>query len=206
MTHDREAMVSEESQRFRTLVADPPWPLKWSNGTWRENGRGERSILKKRDIGYPTMSIEEICALGVGPLAEDDSHLYLWTPDRFLIDGDAGRVARAWGFDPLRLLVWKKSGFGLGTFPRPQHEAVLVCRRGSLALQVRDVGSVHDWKLRYQRSGATAGRLHSGKPDGFLDLVERASPGPYLELFARRNRLGWSTWGNQALEHVEVTP
>lgn len=45
---------------------------------------------------------------------------------------------------------------------------------------------------------------HGQKPEAFLDLVESVSPGPYLELFARRNRLGWDTWGNEALEHVEV--
>jgi N6-adenosine-specific RNA methylase IME4 len=45
---------------------------------------------------------------------------------------------------------------------------------------------------------------HSRKPDAFLDLVEQVSPGPYLELFARRNRLGWDTWGNQSFEHVEI--
>jgi N6-adenosine-specific RNA methylase IME4 len=45
---------------------------------------------------------------------------------------------------------------------------------------------------------------HSQKPEAFLDLIERVSPGPYLELFARRNRLGWDTWGDQALQHVEV--
>lgn len=46
---------------------------------------------------------------------------------------------------------------------------------------------------------------HSQKPEAFLDMVESISPGPYLELFARRNRLGWDTWGNESLEHVDLT-
>ncbi len=46
---------------------------------------------------------------------------------------------------------------------------------------------------------------HSAKPEAFLDLVEQVSPGPYLEMFARRNRLGWDTWGNEALNHVSLT-
>ena len=191
---------------YRTIVADPPWPIPWTNGSWRTNGRGERSELRKRDLGYPTMSIEEIAALSVGEIAEPDAHLYLWTPDRFLIDGDAGRVARAWGFEPLRLLIWEKNQIGLGTFPRPKHEPVLICRRGSLAFQVKNVGSVQAWPVRFERTGRTVGRVHSGKPEAFLDLVERASPGPYLELFARRRRMGWHVWGNQVDSDVELVP
>ena len=45
---------------------------------------------------------------------------------------------------------------------------------------------------------------HSAKPDAFIDIVEQVSPGPYLEMFARRQRLGWDTWGNEALEHVSI--
>ena len=193
-----------EQARYRTIVADPPWPIVWTNGSWRTNGRGERSVLRKRDLGYPVMSIEDICALPVADLAMSDAHLYLWTTDRFLIDGAAARVVRAWGFDPLRLIIWEKNQIGLGTFPRPKHEPLIVCRRGVLAFQVKDAASVQQWPVRFERTGKTVGRVHSGKPDGFLDLVERASPGPYLEMFARRQRLGWDTWGDEALNHVEI--
>jgi N6-adenosine-specific RNA methylase IME4 len=93
-------------------------------------------------------------------------------------------------------LIWRKTGFGLGRFPRPQHEALIVARRGSLAFRIADVGSVHTWKFPYE-NGA---RAHSRKPDGALDLIERASPGPYLELFARRARFGWDYWGDESLQ------
>jgi N6-adenosine-specific RNA methylase IME4 len=89
----------------------------------------------------------------------------------------------------------------MGVFPRPQHEILMVCRRGPLAFSTNDVGSVQDWKQDYSLNG---GKHHSRKPDAALDLIERVSPGPYLELFARRQRLGWSTWGNEALEHVSL--
>lgn len=98
--------------------------------------------------------------------------------------------------------MWEKPNYGLGKFPRPQHEIVLVCRRGTLAFQLNNVGSVHRWSQ--MRDANNGGKVHSAKPDGFLDLVEQASPGPYLELFARRQRLGWDTWGNEALEHVDL--
>jgi len=189
--------------RYTTIVADPPWPFRWSGGNaWRDDGRGERRLEKRSTarLEYPTMSIEAIAALPVMDLARDDAHLYLWTPDSFALEGTAASIARAWGFEPKRFLVWKKSGFGLGTFPRPQHELVLMCKRGSLDYQVNNVGSVQEWKLVYKNGH----RVHSAKPEGFLDLVEHASPGPYLELFARRQRIGWHTWGNECFQDVAL--
>lgn len=190
--------------RYRTIVADPPWPLPWSGGAaGKRNGRGEWHRNKRssvRELEYPTMTVDAIAELPVNDLALECAHLYLWTTDRFALDGSTVRVAKAWGFKPGRLLVWKKSHYGLGAFPRPQHEMVLVCRRG-LPFRVRDVGSVCEWPIPF----VGGLRLHSAKPDGFFDLVEQASPGPYLELFARRQRLGWDTWGNEALNHVEMS-
>jgi N6-adenosine-specific RNA methylase IME4 len=191
------------SARYRTIVADPPWPFEWSGGSsYRMNGRGERHLNHKFKKGMPyrTMSIDEIARLDVDALAEKSAHLYLWIPDCHLIAGHGETIARAWGFTPGRLIIWKKTGYGLGRFPRPQHEALLCCRRGSLAYRLANVGSVHTWKLTYE-GGA---RKHSAKPAGALDLIERASPGPYLELFARSQRLGWHTWGDQCHEHVAL--
>ena len=190
---------SRPSMRYAAIVADPPWPIVWTAGRWRRNGRGEVHNNGKRALDYQTMTVDEIAALPINELAEADAHLYLWTPDRWLIDGDAARIARAWGFSPLRLIVWHKPSPGLGHFPRPAHESVIVCRRGSLPFRVGDVPSVQKWN---RPTGWT--HVHSSKPDAFLDLVEQASPGPYLELFARRNRFGWDTWGNESLELAEV--
>src|SRR3972149_5676549 len=120
--------------KYRTIVVDPPWPIRWSGGGWLvRNGRGalHRNLKAKRELDYKTMSIDEIAALPVLDLADVDAHLFLWIPDEFLIRGDGDRVARAWGFTPGRLLIWEKSGYGLGTFPRPQHEALLVAKPGS---------------------------------------------------------------------------
>lgn len=189
--------------KYRTIVADPPWPIRWSGGaTWRVNGRGERHLNKqfKRELGYKTLSIEEICALPVLDLAEDDAHLFLWIPDEFLVRGDGDRVARAWGFTPGRLLIWEKSGYGLGRFPRPQHEALVVAKRGSLPFRVANAGSVQHWRFEYSKGH----RIHSRKPSAALDLIEQASPGPYLELFARRQRMGWDTWGDECFQDIAI--
>lgn len=192
-------------KRYRTIVADPPWPLEWRGGpAYRRNGRGElheNTQASVRELPYATMTVDAIAALPVATLAEPDAHLYLWIPDSFAIRGVAAMVATAWGFTPGRFLVWHKTVFGLGAFPRPQHELVLVAKRGSLPFGVRDEGSVHRWR---NPTNARGGRMHSAKPDGFLDLVERVSPGPYLELFARRVRLGWDAWGDEIASDGEI--
>ena len=158
------------------------------------------NVKAKRQLDYQTMSIDEIAALPVLDLAEDNAHLFLWIPDEFLVRGDGDRVARAWGFTPGRLLIWEKAGYGLGTFPRPQHEALLVAKRGSLPFGVVDVRSVQHWRFEYTNGH----RVHSRKPAAALDLIEQASPGPYIELFARRQRMGWDTWGDECYENVDM--
>jgi N6-adenosine-specific RNA methylase IME4 len=188
--------------RYRTIVADPPWPFEWNGGgALRKNGRGEMHLNHKfkEGLSYRTMLIEDIAAIPVVDLAEADAHLYLWIPDCHLIAGHGQLVVDSWGFEPLRTIVWHKRGFGLGRFPRPQHEVMIVCRRGNLPFTVADEGSVQTWKFPYE-NGA---RKHSAKPDGAFDLIERASPGPYAELFARRARLGWDyPIGDQSLTGV----
>jgi N6-adenosine-specific RNA methylase IME4 len=192
-------------RRYRTIVADPPWPFRWSGGgATRVNARGEVHVNHKfkKGLEYETMSVDEIAALPVVDRADDDAALFLWTTEEMALEGHAVRVARAWGFEPMRTIVWCKRGAGLGKFPRPAHELVLVCRRGSIDFASTDTMSWQVWKFPYE-NGA---RKHSAKPDGFYDLVERVTPGPYLELFARRARFGWDYWGDQSLGTVELVP
>lgn len=193
--------VGQSVSRYRTIVADPPWPVgKWRTSARRKNnnGDGRLYIAHKQDLGYETMDVEAICALDVP--AADDAHLYLWTTDAFLLDGSAARVAQAWGFKPLRCLVWVKPSPGLGVGWRPGHEIIVLARKGSLPFTF-DVSLPTAFCMKQPyATGREHGKLHSAKPDGFLDYVEQASPGPYAELFARRARLGWDyPIGDQAL-------
>ena len=90
-------------------------------------------------------------------------------------------------------LIWHKPNFGMGAFPRPQHEVLLVARRGRVRFDRADVGSVQRWRQDY---GTNGGKTHSAKPAAAGDLIEATSPGPWCELFCRRPRLGWDSWGH----------
>jgi N6-adenosine-specific RNA methylase IME4 len=184
--------------RYRTIVADPPWPFKWQGAP---GGRRRNAST----LGYETMTVAEIIALGQGHGAVSlrvpvDGTLLLWTTQEMLHSGAAQRVAVEWGFTArVGELVWRKRNFGMGAYPRMSHETCLIyrCGRGSLRVDApRDVHSVQTWK---QPHDGANGKKHSAKPDGFYDFVEAGFEGPYLEMFARRARFGWDYWGDQSL-------
>lgn len=159
---------------FRAIAADPPW--QYANKATR--GAAEDH--------YETMTIAEMCDLDVEAHAADESHLYLWTTNGFL--REAFEVMDAWGFAYKTTLTWVKPQIGMGNYFRSSTEHILFGVRGRLRTQDR---AMRNW------FEARRGR-HSAKPDCFYDLVEKASPGPYLEMFARRRRLGWESWGDEA--------
>lgn len=140
------------------------------------------------------MTLDEIAALPIASLADDNAHLYLWTTNAFL--ERTYDVARAWGFRPSQLLTWAKAprGLGMGGAFTNTTEFVLFARRGSLKPLTRTDSSWWNWKRG----------KHSAKPDAFFDVVEAVSPGPYLELFARRKRLGWDSWGNEVESDIAL--
>jgi N6-adenosine-specific RNA methylase IME4 len=178
--------------RYRTIVADPPWEYEQSRIVTTSN---KAHTKPEASAQYPTMNDAEIASLDVASLAADDAHLYLWTTNPRLFS--AKPICDAWGFTYRTLLTWEKQGtLGMGYYFRGQTEHVLFCTRGKApiepAIRQRNI-------FRAPKTG------HSIKPDAFYDMVEGVSPGPYLEMFARRQRLGWDTWGNEALNHVEVT-
>jgi N6-adenosine-specific RNA methylase IME4 len=180
---------------YRTIVADPPWRYKSTlPGHTRGARRGPGNPRGRSAVPYPTMTVAEIAALPVGGLAAADAHLYLWTTSTHL--EHAWSIARGWGFGYSTLLVWSKKprgyvGFGAFTVTT---EFVLFCRRGTLPAIGRLDRTCWEWPRGE----------HSQKPEHFIDLVEQVSPGPYLELFSRRHRLGWDVWGNEVGSTVEL--
>jgi N6-adenosine-specific RNA methylase IME4 len=178
---------------YRTIVADPPWTVE---RVIRAGGRRARST----EVPYAMLSIDEIAALPVAEIADDDAHLYLWSTRRLFREGAAATVARAWGFDPVGEVIWGLRNPGMGTRSHANdHEPILVAVRGSLPFTASEPMGVHFWRQLY----VGGGKAHSAKPEAFLDAVEAWSPAPRAELFARRARFGWDyPLGNQALGGV----
>lgn len=173
---------------FSTIVADPPWDVKRLESPGSAGFGTQQSVLRSVPLEYPTMSVNEIAALPVKQKSNDDAHLYIWTINAYV--RETYDIARAWGFEPSTLLYWLKQpmGIGLGGAFSLCVEPILFCRRGRLAAKRRHDRNWWNWPR---------GR-HSAKPEAFQTVVESVSPGPYLELFARRRRPNWTTWGNDA--------
>jgi N6-adenosine-specific RNA methylase IME4 len=176
------------SQRYRTIVADPPWRF--------QNRTGKVAPEHQRLARYITLTRDEIAALPVGRMGEGRAHCYLWVPNALLADGL--HVLARWGFTYKTVLIWHKirrdggsDGRGVGFYFRNVTESVLFGVRGglrTLAPGRRQVNLI-----------ATRKREHSRKPDELYAVVEACSPGPYLEMFARPpHRLGWDVWGNES--------
>jgi N6-adenosine-specific RNA methylase IME4 len=177
---------------YGTIVADPPWQYQKAQQADYQRGAAENH--------YPTMQVSEIAALPIAEMTAPNAHLYLWVTNKVLteqrVDGSALDVVRAWGFAAKTILTWVKPQIGMGFYFRGCTEHIIFATRGNAPVEAAN----------RERNAFTANRTqHSAKPDCFYDMVERVSPGPYLELFARRARLGdWSYWGNESLGTVEV--
>lgn len=175
------------AEKFKTIVADPPW-RQTLTGKYLKLRHKRRMVLP-----YPTMTVDEICALPVAEQADIGCHLWLWTTNEFIEAGFS--VMRAWGFKYLAPIVWVKPS-GCGNYFIHRTQMILFGYKERCVFP----------KARYIPNVifATEGS-HSEKPAESYGLIEAVSDGPYLELFARRTRLGWSTWGNEALCHIELT-
>ena len=164
----------ERGDTFGTIYADPPWSY---------DNQGTRAATGNH---YGTMTVDEIATLPVKQLGAERSHLWLWTTNAFLFD--CPRLFAAWGYEFKSSYVWVKTQMGIGNYLRNAHEFLLLAVRGGLTAEARDVMS---W-------GAFDRRKHSAKPERIrIDVIERISPGPRLELFGRRLVQDWKVWGNQ---------
>lgn len=162
---------------FRCVCADPPWRYDDDNCS----GAAEWH--------YPTMSIKQLQDLGVGKLAhEDGCHLWLWTTWPMIRDCAPLPVLTAWGFRWVGEIVWLKPGMGVGRWLRPSTEILILAVKGNLPLLRADQRGHYE---------APRGR-HSEKPGAFYELIESLTPGPRIELFARKRREGWSRHGHEA--------
>ncbi len=174
-------------RKYKVVIADPPW--RYANAGCR--GAAENH--------YPTMSIDQIQALPVRDLVDDDCALFLWATWPTL--PDAMSVLDAWGFTYVTGLPWLKivgvpsvnlwgeltvkAQYGVGFWVRGCTEPILIARRGEVSPPDGGFVGLLSENLR-----------HSRKPENLYHIAERL-PGPYLEMFARRHRAGWDAWGNE---------
>jgi N6-adenosine-specific RNA methylase IME4 len=182
--------------RYHTIVADPPWSYDGGFWTTSHNARtGQTSKPKRVALPYQSMSLEEIKALPVADLAAPDAFLFLWTTNRYI--GAAFDVLDAWGFRYGQTIVWAKDRSNcLPAMLAPVHaEFLLAAKRGA----PQRTGTFPSSIIEANRT-----KQHSAKPECFLDYIEQVSPGPYVEMFARRARFGWDYWGDQSLGTADL--
>ena len=177
---------------FKTVLADPPW--RFANRT------GKVAPEHRRLDRYGTMDLEEIKALPVEAATAKNAHLYLWVPNALLLEGI--EVLEAWGFRYVSNVIWAKrrkdggpDGRGVGFYFRNVTEPILFGVKGSMRTLAPARSTVNMIETRK--------REHSRKPDEQYDLIESCSPGPYLEMFARYTRPGWTSWGNESSDEIE---
>lgn len=170
------------TQKFNTVLADPPW-----------------DVAQKGKLGanrhYNLMTIDQIKKMPVADLVEDNAHLWLWTYPAVL--EQSFEVVRAWGFEPKSLFTWVKPRLGLGNYLRNATEQVIFATRGKAPIKFK--GQIN-W-------GMFPVQDHSHKPEELYNIIERCSEGDYLELFARRpvpSDKNWSVWGNEIKSDVII--
>jgi N6-adenosine-specific RNA methylase IME4 len=173
---------AERLGKFTVLYGDPPW--RYENPPM---GGSNRSI----ENHYPTMTLEEICALPVSQIAHDNSVLLLWATSPKLLE--SLQVIESWGFTYRTSLVWVKDKIGMGYYARERHEALLVAKRGELPPPPPEARP---------DSVIEAPRLeHSAKPVALYEIIDLMYPSVRkIELFGRtpKERYLWTAWGNQA--------
>jgi len=183
---------------YHVVLADPPWNYK-DKLTMSETPRGSAS-------NYNTMSVQDVCDLHDtdeqvnGFDVAEDALLFLWVTNTFLLNGVGSQVCKAWGFEPKQIVTWVKGRFnsnkseftfhiGLGHLTRGCTEHMIVATRGQPSW-LRKNASIKNVILAPREQ-------HSSKPVEAYELIERLSYGPYLELFAREKRDGWTSWGDE---------
>jgi N6-adenosine-specific RNA methylase IME4 len=197
-----------EQGKFAAILADPPWHFRARTALQVGNWTSRRDAEKH----YSVMGIDDICAMPVKDLAAKDAHLFIWTTGPCL--QQTFDVIKAWGFrysgvaftwvklkrshNPrqLRILPTAESDLhvGLGLTTRKNAEFCLLARRGNARREAKNIREIIMAPVRE----------HSRKPDEVYERVQRYCVGPYLELFSRQQRPGWTCWGNEVDKFSEA--
>ena len=171
--------MEAKKTKYSTILADPPWDVQQKGNYGAVNH-------------YNLMKLEQIKAMPIADLCEDNAHCWLWVTNNTLRHGFD--VLEAWGFTPRSVFTWIKPRFNLGVYLRNATEHMLLGTRGKAPVQFK---SQPTW-------GFFPLQEHSHKPEEQYAIIERVSPGPYLELFARRRQPGWDAWGNEIASDIDI--
>ena len=171
---------NEKKTLYKTVMVDPPWDIQQ---------KGAFGAIRHYDL----MTLDRIKALPMADLTDQEgSHCWLWVTNASLRAGYD--VLEAWGFTPRSLFTWVKPRMGLGNFLRNSTESIIFGTRGKAPVKFK--GQMN-WVFFPVQD-------HSHKPEEQYAIIERVSPGPYLELFARRRQPGWDVWGNEIESDIEI--
>lgn len=179
-------------KKYKTILIDPPWeysvPVKRKDS---RKGRVERPG-ETMHPPYPMMSIDEISKMQIGGLADDNCHLWMWTTNKYL--PDSFKLLELWGFKFFHLVTWvKPSGMGMWFVHRTQ--PLIFAYKGKM-----------NFKRKCNPNVLFSGnpKRHSEKPEVSYELIEAISTEPRIELFARRERVGWDVWGNEVNSSITL--
>jgi N6-adenosine-specific RNA methylase IME4 len=174
--------MTTNKKLYKTILADPPW-----GGKESLQGGGYGAINH-----YDLMTLDQIKKMPIANLAEDNAHCWLWVTAATLEHGY--EVLREWGFTPRSIFIWVKPRLGLGVYLRNCAEFLLLGTRGKEPIKFK---AQMNWLFAPLQD-------HSHKPEEQYAIIERCSPGPYLELFARRSQPGWDKWGLEVESDIEI--
>lgn len=173
--------IYQTEKKYKTIYIDPPW-----------NEKGGGKIKRGADRHYNLMKTEDIAKLPIQHLADPAGcHLYLWTTNNFL--PQALELVKKWGFEYITTITWNKDRIGLGQYYRGLTEhCIFATTHKRLPYKIIDGKRQQGITGFYEKK-----TIHSKKPVAMLEMIEKVSYEPRIELFARDYKNGWDCWGNE---------
>ena len=192
-------------KKYQIIYADPPWQQKAGrklSGYKVIDGKQvwDSNTNISDNLPYKTMTVQQIADLPVKNIAADNSFLFIWVTNKYLLQ--AAKVIEAWGFKYVSCITWKKKkmGGGLGGVVRVTSEHLLFCRRGNL----KATGNIPESVIEAKRPYVNGYPCHSKKPEIFAEIINSLHEGNKLEIFARSERTGWDVFGNEVINSIEL--
>ena len=189
-----ETAFYQSRRQFKTVLVDPPWPTtnsRFVDARIAPDTRARRQKYGPYGVPYNLMTLEQIAALPIPALADEQSHLWVWTTNAFL--PATIELIRGWGFKYMNTITWVKPS-GVGPWWVSRTQFLLHAYRGKCKFKKKPLPNVI----------FAPARRHSQKPAQAYELIETVSFAPRLELFARNARPGWGVWGNEIESTVNI--